>query len=140
MSKVAVQDRIRGALEGDPDVLVAYLFGSRTNGTASSLSDFDVAVLIDESCDLHTKHLELIDSIGAIVGSERADVVILNDAPVTLAYKVLKANTLLVSRDEKLRVDHWTKTVSRYLDMAPFRRILEAGLANRLKEGRFGRL
>jgi predicted nucleotidyltransferase len=121
-------------LAAERDVLVAYLFGSRARGTARAGSDTDVAVLLAEPVDPHRRQLEL----GAAVGPG-TDVVVLNDAPVALAYRVLRDGVLLLSRDDPARVRHWARTVDRYLDTAPLRRTLDAGLRHRLDEGRFGR-
>lgn len=77
--------------------------------------------------------------LAEVSGRERVDVVILNGAPVALAYRVLRDGRLLFSRDERARIEHRVRTVDRYLDMEPFRRVQEQGLRDRLREGRFGR-
>jgi uncharacterized protein len=128
------RQRLRTALAAEPDVLVAYLFGSRARGTAHPGSDYDVAVLLAEGADTHRRQLELMAVLG-----EGVDVIILNDAPVALAYRVLRDGQLLVSRDEQARIEHWARTVDRYLDSAPLRRALAEGTRHRLQEGRFGR-
>lgn len=133
------EDALRGRLEGESDVLVAYLFGSEARGTSGPLSDVDVAILLRDDGDLHGRHLELIEVVATVVGSERADVVLLNEAPVTLGYRVLRDNHLLYCRDERARIRHWVTTVDRYLDMEPMRRIFAEGLRHRIAEGRFGR-
>lgn len=120
-------------LGSEPDVIVAYLFGSRARGTARPTSDIDVAVLLNADADTHWRRLEL----GARLG-DTVDLVVLNDAPVALAYRVLRDGILLVSNDERARIRHWTRTVDRYLDTAPLRRALAAGTRHRLEEGRFG--
>jgi predicted nucleotidyltransferase len=94
----------------------------------------DVAVLLDESADLHRRRLDLMATPGANV-----DLVILNDAPPALAYRVLRDGVVLVCHDNRARVEHWAQTVDRYLDTAPMRRTLEDGLRHRIAEGRFGR-
>lgn len=130
--------RLRDRLEREPDVLVAYLFGSRARGTPGALSDVDVAVLLggDAGPD---RRLQLIDTLGGVVAPDAVDVVVLNEAPAVLAYRVIRDGQLLVDRDERARVRHWAVTVDRYLDMAPMRRQLAEGLRHRLEEGRFGR-
>lgn len=85
------------------------------------------------------RDLDLIDAVADVVGSERADVVVLNNAPVALAYRVISDGRPIVVNDEGARVRHWVETVDRYLDMAPLRRTLEQGLRHRLEEDRFGR-
>ena len=140
-----LEARIVRALERHPEVLVAYLFGSRARGTDRRGSDVDVAVLLREDDDARAdaealdRRLALIADLSAATGTDGVDVVVLNEAPVALAYRVLRDGRLLVSRDDRARIEHWVRTVDRYIDMAPFRRVQEEGLRHRLREGRFGR-
>ncbi|HWB70834.1 MAG TPA: DUF5615 family PIN-like protein [Egibacteraceae bacterium] len=133
-----VEARLRERLAAEPDVLVAYLFGSSARGSSGPLSDVDVALLL-AATPHGIRRLELIGAVAGGVGSERTDVLFLTDAPVSVAYRVLRDGRLLLSRDDRARVRHWVRTVDRYLDMAPARRALERGLRSRLAEGRFGR-
>jgi predicted nucleotidyltransferase len=142
---------VREALAEQDDVLVAYLFGSRARGGGGPLSDVDVAVLLDRAHEpvgeaaeggraaAAQRELELRARLAQHVGSAEVDLVALNDAPVALGYRVLSEGRVVLCRDERARVAHWVRTVDRYLDMAPLRRTLEAGLRHRLEEGRFGR-
>lgn len=132
-------DRIRDVVSGEPDVLVAYVFGSVARDTANALSDVDVAVLTSPGSDVSKRHPELVATVADVTGLERADVLMLDEAPIALAYRVLRDGRLLFSRDDPARIAHWMRTVDRYIDMAPFRRTLEEGLSHRLAEGRFGR-
>ncbi|QBI19723.1 nucleotidyltransferase domain-containing protein [Egibacter rhizosphaerae] len=131
-------DALAARLQREPDVLVAYLFGSWARGEGGAVSDVDVAVLLGASPTL-ARYAALTAAVGEVTGSERADVVVLDDAPIPLAYRVLRDGRLLFSRDEGARVRHWVRTVDRYLDMAPLRAVLQEGTRRRLKEGRFGR-
>jgi predicted nucleotidyltransferase len=133
----ALTDRLRRVLASTPGVLLAYLFGSHARGRAGPLSDVDVAVLLDH--DDEQRRLELMAVIGDAVAPARADVVILNDAPPVLSYRVLRDGMMLTCHDERARTEHWVQTVDRCLDMASARRMLAAGTRNRLREGRFGR-
>ena len=127
------------ALERHPGVLVAYLFGSTARGTARPLSDVDVAVLLADGVDPLHERLTLMAEIASAIGSDEVDVVVLNDAPVALAYRVLRDGILLRSTDDLARIRHRVTVVDRYLDMEPFRRVQAEGLRHRLDEGRFGR-
>lgn len=127
-------DELATRLGAEQDVVVAYLFGSMARGTQRPGSDRDVAVLVAGGADPHQRQLDLSAALG-----EGVDVVVLNVAPVTLAYRVVRDGVLLVCRDETARVRHRAETISRYLDTAPLRRALDAGLRHRLREGRFGR-
>lgn len=134
-----LEDRLRERLEREPDILVAYVYGSHARGTAGPLSDVDVGVLLREDGDLFARRLDLIGAVSEVVGSVAADVVVLNEVPVALGYRVLRDGKLLFSRDEKARIRHFVRTVDRYIDMAPMRRTYSEGLRHRLEEGRFGR-
>jgi hypothetical protein len=83
--------------------------------------------------------LELLDTVQRTVEHDRVDLVVLNDAPPSLGYRVLRDGVPIVVHDEKARIAHWVSTVDRYLDMAPFRETFAAGLRHQLAEGRFGR-
>lgn len=133
----ALEAELRAALERRPEVLVAYLFGSTTRGSAGPLSDVDVAVLVRE--DRFDLQLDLIGDLTAALGSDRVDVVVLNHAPPALGYRVLRDGRLLLSRDERARIEHRVRTIDRYLDMEPLLRRFQEGVRHRIEEGRFGR-
>jgi predicted nucleotidyltransferase len=139
MAPEELEANLRGRLERHPDVLVAYLFGSSARGTAGPLSDVDVAVLLRGDGDPSRRHLELIGEAAAAAGSDKVDVVLLNEAPVALAYRVLRDGRLILCRDERARARFFVDIVDRYLDMEPFRRALADGVKHRLEAGRFGR-
>lgn len=137
-SEVATADavaRVRQVLAGEERVLAAWLFGSRARGGERPGSDVDVAILLD-GADEATRQRIRADVVAAV---PVADLVVLNDAPIALAYRVLRDGQVLLARDEAARARFWVRTVDRYLDMAPARRMLADGLRHRLEEGRFGR-
>jgi predicted nucleotidyltransferase len=131
--------RLRERLEAEPDVLFAYLFGSVARGRAGPLSDVDVAVMVKDGVDLARRHLDLIGAVSEAVGSDGADVVLLNEAPISLAFRVIRDGVVILSLDEKARIRHKAMVIDRYIDMAPMRKELARGLRHRLEEGRFGR-
>jgi uncharacterized protein len=132
-------ERLRSRLDREPDLLVAYLFGSRARGSAGPRSDVDVAVLLRGNGDFFQRRLDLIGAVSEVVGSDRADVITLNDAPVSLAYRVVRDGQVILSRDERSRIEHKVRTIDRYLDMEPMRKTLQEGTKHRIQEGRFGR-
>jgi len=138
LTQLDAVERLRSVVTADADVVVAYLFGSFGRERAGPLSDVDVAVLLIKGADEEAND-RLSADIATAVAPRRADVVVLNDAPVTLAYRAVRDGQILMSRDEDARIAFWVRTVDRYLDMAPARRILDQGLRRRLRERRFGR-
>lgn len=134
-------ERLRAALAGHPAVAVAYLFGSRARGRPSALSDVDVAVLLEPAFagDRLAVKLELTGMIAAAVGSDAVDLVLLDEAPPSLAYRILRDGRVILCRDELLRVRHRLRAIDEYLDTEPLRRRNREIIKRRLREGSFGR-
>ena len=132
--------KLRGRLAQETDVLVAYVYGSQARGTAGPLSDVDVGVLLlDEGSDHFRRRMDLTRAVADVTSQDAADVIVLNDAPIALCYRVLRDGRVILSRDERSRIRFFVRTVDRYLDMAPMRRMYAEGTRHRLAEGRFGR-
>lgn len=131
--------KLRDRLTNETDVLVAYLYGSHARGTAGPLSDVDVAILLDEGSDYFRRRMDITAAVAEVTSEDVADVIVLNDAPVALGYRVLRDGNVILSRDERSRIRFFVQTVDRYLDMAPMRRMYADGTRHRLAEGRFGR-
>jgi len=102
MFEVAVKEdiivRLRQALEGDDNVLLAYLFGSRVRGKASPLSDYDLAVLLkDSSLPAFTKVLSAMsEALG--VSEDNVDVLDLAKAPTYLKAKALSEGVKIIDK------------------------------------------
>lgn len=120
-----------------PGVVSAYLFGSVATGRAHRESDVDVGVLL--SRDVHPQpgdrfeaRLRLVGSLRATVGRE-VDVVILNDAPPTLARHVMTTGRRVALLDGEADHAFLRTTLSRAADIEPFlrrtRRVKLAALA-----------
>lgn len=125
-------------LASQPDVLVAYLFGSCARGNATPYSDVDIAVLVpqalshDQAFDLR---LTLIDAVQGLLHREAVDVIILNQAPLALRYRVLLDGKVLACRDEQFRILYQADTVSRYLDFKPVIDRHERAILERARRG-----
>jgi len=139
MTRDEIEARVNEVVERRPEVVVAYMFGSVARGTAGPLSDVDVAVLLREDADAFEVRLSILGELAEMLGSDDLDLVVLSEAPISLAYRVLRDGRLLVSKDEGTRVRHRVEVVDRYLDMEPFRRVQAEALSHRLQETRFGR-
>lgn len=139
MDVTELEDRLRTALERYPEVLVAYLFGSVARDRPGPLSDVDVAVLLAEDGGHTGRPLDLLGDLAAAAGTDDIDLVVLNEAPNELAFRVIRDGRLLLCRDERTRVRHRVRTILEYLDLEPLRRALAEGLRHRLTEGTYGR-
>lgn len=93
-------------VEKDPVIITLYLFGSYARGKTTPLSDVDLAVLLDDSVskeDYFDKELELRAEFSGILKTDEIDLVVLNQAPHTLAYKVISDGKVLFCRDHQVR-------------------------------------
>ena len=124
-----------------PEVLVAYLFGSHARKKPTPISDVDFAVLLSEAvpCESYLDYrITLMQELTKIFHSDEVQVVILNQAPPLLAYKVVVEGKLLLCRDELARLRFRIDATRRYLDTKALRRIQDTATARRIREARFG--
>lgn len=111
--------RIREVLRTFPGLLLAYLFGSQVNGKAGPRSDYDFGVLTSEVEDAPALRARLAHELDGALGATKADVVILNRAPIELAYAVIAQGVVLYQRDEATRVEFEAGVMGRYGDYLP---------------------
>ncbi len=118
-------------------VRLAYLFGSVARGEEGKLSDVDVAVLLDDSLDKKEKfylQLELISGITEILKTDEVDLVVINDAPLSLNYEIIKANCPIFVRDEAEKIDFEHGVLSKYLDMRYYEKRAAARFLKKVAE------
>jgi predicted nucleotidyltransferase len=84
-------------------VAVAYLFGSRAEGTAGPASDHDVAVLFADPAPAFDATVRLAADLSGILHTD-VDVVDLDRATLELRGRVAERGRLLHSTDEPRRV------------------------------------
>jgi uncharacterized protein len=132
-------------LSEQPDVAVAYLFGSVARAQATPLSDIDVAILLPPELTgeaLLERQLELAEELAALAGVD-VQVTILNRAPPLLAYQVIHDGILLHQQDVAVRIEFEVRTLKLYFDVKPmlefhtqvlFRRIQEEGLGRKRRD------
>ena len=125
-----------------PDVVLAYLFGSHARGTAGPLSDVDIAVLARTgmgSQELFDLRLDLIGGLMERLACNDVDVILLNQAPLALSYRVLRDGRLVYCRDEQVRIEYQAGIVSRYLDFKPVIERHERAILERARRGELSR-
>ncbi len=106
------------ALEQDPRVLFAYLFGGITAGKVKPLSDIDLAVyLVGMERPAEVK-LDLFEKLSDLFGTAEIDLVILNTAPVSLAGRVLGKKRVLVDKDPYQRHRYESLTLREFFDFS----------------------
>ena len=100
----------------------AYVFGSVAKQRTNSLSDIDIAVLVNSgNIKEHAYHYGykagLITDMMKLLKTSRVDLVILNRAPVLLQHRVVCTGRLIYSRNEKERIALQTAAINKYNDM-----------------------
>jgi predicted nucleotidyltransferase len=104
------------ALEQDPRVLFAYLFGGLAGGEQKPLSDIDVALFLEETASLAEVKLDLFDKLSDLFGTAEIDLVILNTAPISLAGRILQKKQLLVDKEPFRRHRYESLTLREFFD------------------------
>lgn len=117
--KSPVDRRIIEMLERHPEVVGAYLFGSRARGDETEMSDLDLAVLCDSALELE-RLIELQDELEHACGGS-VDLVDAARASPFLALDIVRGERIF-ERDGR-RLDEFDLYVLRRAgDLAPFER------------------
>lgn len=88
--------KLKEYFEKRDDVLMAFLFGSQAKGYARRTSDWDIAVYLKK--ENRAKEQGMWSDIENVVGAE-VDFVVLNRAPATLTWSVLRAGIPLAIKN-----------------------------------------
>ena len=113
------EKEVKEFLQKQAHVKLAYLFGSVALQKAGKLSDIDIGIFLDESLEKKEKFkikLKLISDLENILKNNRIDLVIMNDASISLNFEIIKANYPLFIQNKNLKVDLEQYIISRYLD------------------------
>jgi predicted nucleotidyltransferase len=129
-------DALRGALEGDQRIAYALVFGSRARGRSHAESDVDVALGLADGMRPTALELGEIGSrLEAAVGRP-VDLVLLDEAPPGLAYRVFRDGQIILERDRRALVDRKARAILEYLDFRPIEELLARGVLAAASRGR----
>ncbi|MBI1870252.1 MAG: nucleotidyltransferase domain-containing protein [Chlamydiae bacterium] len=125
----------------NPEIQIAYLFGSLAKGEDHPESDVDLAILLNEtSSPSQTSYrykAELISELMSFLKTKRIDLSILNESPLLLCFNVVHDGILLHSKNEIMRIQFEARTMSFYFDQEYYyRRHAELAL-ERIARGGF---
>ena len=112
--KQDIKKRVADFLKERPEIISAYLHGSFLEG---DFRDIDVAVYLTgiSKGEALQYELNLENELGRLTNLW-ADVRILNHAPLSFRFSVIKNGTLLFSKDERIRCDFECLTIVEYHD------------------------
>lgn len=106
----------------DPQVVALYLFGSFARGTEGPLSDVDLALLIDPAvprAQFEGLTLDYLTAINRRLGTDEVSFILLNDAPLTFRYEVVRTGRILVDNQPEVRLAFEVRTEDLYMDFKP---------------------
>lgn len=113
---------IKTELEARAEVSFAYIFGSFVDPEMPFFRDIDIGVYLDEKAVAPSQFLDYSMKLGleleALLRKCPVDVVVLNNAPCHLAFRVIQ-NELLFTRDENLWADFVVYISVKHNDIAP---------------------
>lgn len=144
MDRKQLQATITTLLDETPDVLFAYLFGSRAKGTSHSQSDIDIAVYFAGIEDGPTGDIRVGErqlSLGLLL--ERAlrkpvDLVALNRASVDMRQNVLLHGILLCCKDSRAHAQFKLAQLRHFQDFIMMEPIFRRYRRKRIEGGTFG--
>ncbi|MBZ0160121.1 MAG: nucleotidyltransferase domain-containing protein [bacterium] len=111
----AIRDQIAAELSREPDVLFAYVYGSFVDSDAFHDVDIGIYLSTDQT------NGDIAANLSAHLSGKikmPVDARVLNGAPVSFRFHVLRGECLL-SRNDDLRTDIMEDTMRRYFDIAP---------------------
>ena len=127
---------LRRVLQAEPDVAYALLFGSGVKGTAHAGSDADIAIELRAGAPRDVRSLGgLAARLESAIG-RRIDLVLLDEAPTALAYRIFRDGRLLAERDHGALVARKARALLEYLDWKPVEERCAEGILRAAARGR----
>jgi uncharacterized protein len=114
-----MREALRRELENEPDVLYALLFGSAARGALRADSDVDVAVELAPNADRTARAIGRLVSRLESATARTVDLVLLEEAPLPLAYRIFRDGHVLLERDHEALVARKARVIIHYLDWKP---------------------
>lgn len=107
----------------EPDVLAAYVFGSRARGAARERSDLDVAVLEEPGAAISLEAEDRLRRAIAPATGLAVDLTRLLPSSPVLAFEVLEGGRRVFARDPEAADEIEERLLRRYLDTEHLRRV-----------------
>ncbi len=129
-----------GVVRDLPEIEALYLFGSHAEGIANSLSDVDLGVLLsnqvssEEYFDIRRRYNIMFADV---LKADNVDVVVLNGAPVQLAFQIIAPRAIVFERDPDSRAHFEMGITRKFLDFRPFLETRKAYVRRQLLQGEF---
>lgn len=129
-------DAVRKILASDARIAFAIAFGSTARGRAGPNSDLDVAIGLAAGASLDLLALGALTARLTEAAKRPVDVVLLEEAPPALAYRVFRDGQVLVARDPSALTRRKARAILEYLDFQPFEDLFTRGALAAARRGR----
>lgn len=122
-------------LRAHPEIGYALVFGSVGRGTQHSQSDLDVAI---GGVSRQLSVLELGELIGRLEAAARrpVDLLLLDEAPPSLAYRVFRDGKVILERDHDALAKRKARAALEYFDFEPVEDLFVHAGRDRWADGR----
>ena len=121
-------DALCRILEAERGVAYAVFFGSSARGSAHADSDADVAIELTADVARDVRALGDLAARLESAAGRPVDLVLLDEAPAPLAYRIFRDGRLLVERDHGALVARKARVLLDYLDFKPVEERCAAGV------------
>jgi hypothetical protein len=122
---------LREILADDPRIAYALVFGSTARGTSGEHSDHDIAVGLAKGVHMSTLEIgELTARLESAAGRS-VDLVLLDEAPPGLAYRIFRDGQVLADRDRDALTARKVRAILEYLDFQPIEALFTRAVLDR---------
>jgi len=116
---------LREIIKVTSSIVAVYLFGSYANNKGKTISDLDLAFLLDEktyNADSFeaARYAYMASMRAGIRFRKETDVVILNSSSIELAYEVVVTGHCVYEEDQSRRLEYEAVIRGMYYDFKPF--------------------
>lgn len=115
-----IEKKIKDIVLKKSEISFAFVHGSFV--IDSHFRDIDIAIFLDQMPEsLLDYELALETELMNAVGTYQVDVRVLNTAPLSFKYNVIKSGSILLVRDDNKRTDFQEAVFSHYFDFELYR-------------------
>lgn len=129
-------EALRHVLAEDPRIAYAFVFGSSARGEGGVHSDVDVAVGLAAGVRLTALGLGALAARLENAAGRPVDLVLLEESPPGLAFRVFRDGRPIVERDRRAMVQRKARAILEYLDFQPIEELFARGVLGAAAHGR----
>jgi len=129
--------RVESYLSTVPHLAAAYLFGSYAKKQEASMSDVDIAVLLDRALSseqMDKLELSIWRNLTEIFHTDEVDLFVMNKIPLSMQFEIIYSGEIICNNDNDTRTDYEVLTCAKYWDFKHLEDEYDRQSLKRLKE------